>query len=136
MRRRGKDDKKAVAVPVRAEPIPAATATVSCPTCGAANPPGSRFCAECGQALRGSAGLASPQGRTPTVYAAPQQHPPGYQPQPPQVHYVMAPPANVPVQQNVVVHTTKGRGCFGTLFQGVGFVVVAIIVILILIAIF
>jgi hypothetical protein len=61
------------------------------------------------------------------------QYPPGYyqQQQPPQVHF-HAPSA--PVQQNVVVHT-KGRGCFGTLFQGVGFIVVAIIVILILILI-
>lgn len=64
------------------------------------------------------------------------QYPPGYYQQPPpQVHYIAPPAPNVPVQQTVVVHT-KGRGCFGTLFQVVGFIVVALIVILILMVIF
>ena len=91
-----------------------------------------------------SAGDVDPYGGWPNQGVSGSVPPPGYQPQPPQYPpgYYQQPPPQIhyhapatPVQQNVVVHT-KGRGCFGTLFQGVGFIVVAIIVILLLILIF
>ncbi len=120
-----------------------------CAACGAFNPDGSSYCANCGQPVPGVDGAIVPAGapdtnpEAPTIYVQyppPQNQPPPQAPQPyyqaqPQIHYIQSPAPVVPVQQTVIVHGQR-RGCFGRLFQGVGFVVVAIIVILILVAIF
>lgn len=121
----------------------------ACTASATFNPEGSRFCANCGQRMPDSGGAIVPTGTSgnaavaPTIYA--QVPPQGqlvpmgtsyYQSQPPpQVHYIQAPAPVVPVQQTIIVQGQR-RGCFGRIAQGVGFVVIALFVILLLILIF
>jgi adenylate cyclase len=79
---------------------------VSCPTCGTENPPGAKFCMECGTALGGGGtGVAAPPG-------GPAQVPPGGPAQvPPAASGPTAPPTEQPAQRG---------GLFGGQLPGAG----------------
>ena len=76
-------------------PKPIPSATVKCPTCGADNPSGKKFCGECG------AGLSTTNGA-----AAPASIPAGAKPP---AAATMAPPSNEPDSEKIPVEPGTGQ---------------------------